>query len=153
MDDDDWFDRAVEEAFDSPQAKMVQQRLAADAAEKARKEREQLEIARRNRIAPSVASKLGSDFKAVADGKVPMVREAPQPMNVPFRGKQAGGSVNRPSAPRPGSTGTISVKLATEAILNHIRGASDPREAASEVLASLTTQIIEVANQADPLND
>lgn len=151
-----WFEEAADKAFDNPQARYLAERKAAAEAEKRRAEEAAERERQRNRIHPAAAANAFSEMSMVAKGEIPMHRPgpAPRPGNpkpYPTVSLPDVGTTNR--APRPGSTGAISVSMAIEVILTHIKNAKDPREEASKMLTSITDEIIGAANAADPLTD
>lgn len=147
-DEADWFGEAVEQAFDSPQARMVQSRLAAARAEEEAKERALKERLRASRPSPVDVKKDVADFKAVAEGRRPQYTASPISPVPPVTKKPP-----FQPAPRPGSTGAITPALAIEALVKKVKESSDPRGTASELLAILTKEIVKAADEADPITE
>lgn len=151
---DDWFEKAMDEAFDSPQARMVAHKLAAAEAAKRAEERGRIAEAERNRIPASTAANMANQFAAVAEGKLPMnVPATPAPRPRENRPQYQYPSVTPITPPRPGQSGAISYQVAIEVIRKTVRESPDPRAKASELLSSITQILIEVANEADPDED
>ena len=153
MPPDGYFDDdTIDQAFESPQAKFIRQ--AALAADKKREELRRLR--EKDRPSSAEAANANAEFAAVARGAAPMHVPKPKPLYDPKRARyrqtvQVNSELNDP--PRPGRTGAISGTMAMEAIKDDVRKAKEPREAARRWIEILTTELIALADELDPIQD